>query len=89
LAVPFQKKPDKPEHVLTGAIVAYRPCWPSINQLVHSSFQILEIRNNVLTIFGVWNRDEHLRAVNVACRVLEPLIDCLLIPGDVCRPEGG
>ena len=60
---------------------------PAVDQLVAShSFQILEIRNNVLTIFGVWNRDEHLRAVNVACQVLEPLIDCLLIPGECLPP---
>ncbi len=47
------------------------------------SFQSFEIRNDVLTISGVRNGDKHLRAVNVACRVLEPLIEGLLIPRDV------
>jgi hypothetical protein len=61
---------------------------PSINQLLRSSFQSLEVRNDVLTIFGVRNGNEHLRAVNVACRVLQPLIESLLIPRDVCRLEG-
>jgi hypothetical protein len=42
---------------------------------LRSSFQSLEIRNDVLTIFGVRNGDEHLRAVNVAGRVLEPRIE--------------
>jgi hypothetical protein len=62
---------------------------PSINQLLHSSFQSLKIRNHVLTIFGVRDGDEHLRAVHVARWVLEPLIERLLIPRDVCRLERG
>jgi hypothetical protein len=63
--------------------------WRSINQLLSWSSQSLEISNHVLTIFGVRNGDEHPRAVNVACRVLEPRIEGLLIPCDVCRLEGG
>ena len=56
--------------------------------LLRSSFQSLEVRNDVLAIFGVRNGNEHPRTVNVACRVLQPLIEGLLIPRDVCRLEG-
>jgi hypothetical protein len=54
-----------------------------------SSLQSLKIRNDVLTISGVRNGDEHLRAMEVAYRVLEPLIERLLIPRDVFPLEGG
>src|SRR5260221_6183497 len=65
------------------------PSRPSINQLLRPSFQSLEIRNDVLTISGVRNGDEHLRAVNVACRVLEPLIERLLIPLEFAALSAG
>jgi hypothetical protein len=56
-----------------------------LKQPLRLSFQSLKIRNDVLTISGVRNGDEHLRAVNVAYLILEPLIERLLVPRDVCR----